>query len=87
MAELAADIKNAHPVTVTVNERPVALPNNHVTGLEVKQAAMAQSVSIQLDFVLSEELGEKRTRIVGDNDIVSVSDRSRFLAIAPDDNS
>jgi len=77
----------AHPVTVTVNERAVALPDNHVTGLEVKQAAIAQGVPIQLDFVLSEELGERRARIVGDAETITVSDHSRFLAIPPDDNS
>jgi hypothetical protein len=87
MAEPAMEATHPHPVTVTVNERPVALPTDHVTGLEIKQAAIAQSVPIQLDFVLSEELGDKHTRIVGDNDRVTVNDRSRFLAIAPDDNS
>ncbi len=76
-----------HPVTVTVNERPVALPTNDVTGLEIKQAAIAQGVPIQLDFVLSEELEQRRTRIIGNGDRIRVTERSRFLAIPPDDNS
>jgi hypothetical protein len=75
------------PVTVTVNGRPVTLPGHRVSGLQIKQAAVEQGVPIQLDFVLSEELGDHRTKIVGDTDIVSVLDRSRFVAIPPDDNS
>lgn len=77
----------AHPVTVTVNERPVALAEAKVTGLQIKEAAVSQGVPIQLDFVLSEELSERRTRIIGDAEAVHVSDRSKFLAIPPDDNS
>ena len=89
MAETRQDSPEtkAHPVTVTVNERPVALADDEVTGLQIKQAAVSQGVPIQLDFVLSEELGERRARIIGDAEAVHVSDRSRFLAIPPDDNS
>ena len=76
-----------HPITVQVNERPVALPTNHVTGLDIKNAAIAQAVPIQLDFVLSEELGGHKTRLIGDGDELTVNEHSRFLAIPPDDNS
>jgi len=44
-------------------------------------------VPIQLDFVLSEELGDRKSRVIGDNEEVPVNDRSRFIAVAPDDNS
>jgi len=74
-------------VTVTVNNHPVALASRRVSGLEIKQAAVDQHVPIQVDFVLSEELGDHRTKIIGNNDIVSVTDHSRFVAIPPDDNS
>jgi hypothetical protein len=87
MAEAVVSDTKANPVTVTLNERAVALPDNHVTGLEIKQAAIAQGVPIQVEFVLSEELGERKTRIVGDAETITVSDHSRFLAIPPDDNS
>jgi hypothetical protein len=74
-------------VTVTVNERPVNLHDDRVTGLEIKQAAIAQGVPIELDFLLTEELANGRARVVGDNDVVKVTRRSRFDAVAADDNS
>lgn len=76
-----------HLVTITVNEQPVEIPGPKTTGLEVKQAAIAQGVKIELGFVLSEELPNHRTRIVGDNDEVTINKKSRFVAVAPDDNS
>lgn len=76
-----------HVVTVTVNEKPVEIAGPKATGLEIKQAAMAQGVNIQLSFVLSEELPHRKTKIVGDNDEVTVNKNSKFVAVAPDDNS
>ena len=73
-------------VVIHVNERPVTVPHR-LTGLEIKEAAIAQGVPIQLDFVLSEELNDRRTKIIGDSDTVSVNEHSRFVAVAPDDNS
>jgi Multiubiquitin len=76
-----------HVVTVHVNERPVRLPTHDVTGLEIKQEAIAQGVPIQLDFILVEELEHGRTKTIGDTDPVHVTDHSRFLANDGDDNS
>jgi len=76
-----------HAVTVHVNERPVRLPTRRVTGLEVKEHAIAQGVPIQLDFILVEELEGGRTRTIGDGDHVHVTDRTQFLANDGDDNS
>jgi hypothetical protein len=76
-----------HIVTITVNEQPVTIAGPHVSGLEIKQAAISAGVQIQLDFVLSEELANGRTRVVGDGDIVTVNKNSRFDAVAGDDNS
>lgn len=76
-----------HTVTVHVNEKPVEVPAPKATGLEIKQAAMNAGLPVQLDFVLSEEEQNGTTRIVGDGDEVTVNKNSRFLAIAPDDNS
>ena len=76
-----------HLVTVAVNERPVELEGPKATGLEIKQAAIAQGVKIEVSFVLSEELPNRRTRIVGDTDEVTINKHSRFVAVAPDDNS
>jgi hypothetical protein len=78
---------NPHTVTVLVNEKPVNVPAPKVTGLEIKQAAMNAGLPVQLDFVLSEERPNGDTDIVGDEDEVTVNKNSKFLAIAPDDNS
>lgn len=74
-------------VTVHVNERPVRLLKKAVTGLEIKEAAIAQGVPIELDFILVEELGGDRTKTIGDNDLVHVTDKTQFLANSGDDNS
>lgn len=76
-----------HIVTITVNEHPVKIGGPKATGLQIKQAAIAQGVRIEIGFILSEELPNRRTRIVGDNDVVTINKNSRFVAVAPDDNS
>jgi hypothetical protein len=87
MAIHAETMTHTQTVEIHVNERPVRVVRPRVTGLEIKEAAIAQGVSIQLDFVLSEELGERRTKVIGDTDTVTVNKESRFLAIPNDDNS
>jgi hypothetical protein len=79
--------KGGHEVVITVNEKPVTVTGPKVTGLQIKEAAIAQGVQIGLDFQLSEELPNGRTRIVGDADSVTVNKNSRFDAVAGDDNS
>jgi hypothetical protein len=76
-----------HMVAVTVNEQPVKLKGHSATGMEIKAAAIAQGVAIQVNFVLQEELPNGMSRIVGDNDHVHLREHLRFTAIAPDDNS
>lgn len=79
--------KPEHIVVITVNEQPVTLKGHSATGTEIKAAAIAQSVAIQPNFVLQEELPNGTSRIVGDNDVVHLREHLRFTAIAPDDNS
>ncbi len=76
-----------HQVEILVNERKVKITGPRATGLQIKEAAIAQGVAIQLDFVLSEELGDRKSRVIGDSEDVPVNDHSRFIAVAPDDNS
>jgi hypothetical protein len=76
-----------HKVEIHVNERPVHVVGPRMTGHQIKEAAVQQGVAIQSDFVLSEEIGNRRTRVVGDDEIVTVNSQSRFIAVAPDDNS
>lgn len=74
-------------VEVLVNEHEVRLPDDKVTGREIKEHAIKQGVPIKLDFVLSEELPNGRTRIIGDRDTVHVTRCSKFHVVSPDDNS
>jgi hypothetical protein len=75
------------PVTVHVNTKPVRLDSHRATGLQIKQAAINQGVTIQLDFVLLELLGHNRTKEVRDNETITVTDKSEFDAIPNDDHS
>jgi Multiubiquitin len=74
-------------ITFLVNEKPVTIDKAKQTGLSIKQAAIAQGVQIQIDFVLSIERGGGKTELIGDGDEIKVRDGDRFLAIPNDDNS
>lgn len=88
MAMPAADQPHHQPlVQISVNKKPVNVAGPRVTGLQIKEAAIAQGVAIQPSFQLSEELGNRQRRIVGDNDVVTVHKGSKFFAVAGDDNS
>jgi len=89
---METDVRDAkggkeHLVTITVNEKPVEIEGPRAPGLAIRQAAIAQGVKIELSFVLSEELPNRKTKIVGDTDVVTLTKHSRFVAVAPDDNS
>lgn len=73
-------------VRVTVNRQPVELPAKRLTGLEVKQAAIAQGVAIEAGFQLSLKRGD-HYEVIGDTDTVEARRGEEFLAVAPDDNS
>lgn len=81
------DRERGHEVTVTVNNKPVTVTGPKITGMQIKEAAIAQGVQIELDFLLSEELPSGETRIVGDTDVVTINKHSKFTAVAGDDNS
>lgn len=74
-------------VTILVNEKKVVLDKEPQTGMSIKQAAIAQGVGIQTDFVLSLERGGGKTELIGDDETIKVHNGSRFLAIPNDDNS
>jgi hypothetical protein len=77
-----------HIVIITVNDDPVKIAGTKATGRQIKEAAIAQSVKIDLGFVLSVEKGNSgHTKVVGDDDEVAVHDGLKFIAVAPDDNS
>src|SRR5205085_2467787 len=73
LEEEAEELEAKRPIEVIVNDKyPVTLTGKKQTGLSIKQAAIKQHVPIQLDFVLSIELGGGKTEIVGDGQTVKV---------------
>lgn len=84
----AEDLENEKVIDVVFNEKyPVKIHGKNQTGLSLKEAAIAQKVPIQLDFVLSIERGGGKTDLIGDAEHIKVKEGDRFLAIPNDDNS
>lgn len=78
---------SVHATVITVNEQPVPIQGPRVTGMQIKEAAIAAGLPITVEFLLTEELANGRSRVVGDTDVVTVNKNSRFDAVAGDDNS
>lgn len=74
-------------IEIEVNGNEVKMPNKETTGLEIKETAIAQGVTIQINFVLQEELANGSSKVIGDSDRIRLNKNSSFTAIAPDDNS
>jgi len=77
----------SHGVEVQVNGKVVVLDNHRVTGLEIKEAAVAKGVIPDVGFQLSEERQNGELVVVRDDQVITITKHSRFLAVAPDDNS
>jgi hypothetical protein len=73
-------------IGVVVNRRPVKLHGAHQTGMTIKQAAIAQAVPIQPDFLLSRK-ENKKYRPIGDDETIRVHAGDDFRALDGDDNS
>jgi hypothetical protein len=78
---------HVHDIEIHVNERPVHLTGHRHTGLEIKQAAIAQHVRIELDFLLYLEGPEGQTKHIDDAEEVTITDKTHFAAVPDDDNS
>ena len=76
-----------HKLQIFVNGKPVVIQEKELTGRQIKEAAIAQHVKIQLDFVLFEDLSNGKQVIVKDDQIVKLHEHQRFEAITNDDNS
>ncbi len=75
-------------ITVKVNNRPVEFTKRKVTGLEFKQAAIAQKVPIDLGFVLYRVNADGGLGAsIGDADMVVLKECDEFRCVATDDNS
>ena len=80
------DNKEEKTITVKVNGNPVAFTEHKVTGLQIKEAAINQGVSIQLDFNLF-EVKNGRLNPIADDNKVNLHKDQEFRAVTPDDNS
>jgi Multiubiquitin len=81
------DKADMHEIRVTVNGQFVVLTSREVTGLQVKEAAIAAGIPIQLDFVLSEVRPSGEQKIIPDDREITVKSGDEFWAIPGDDNS
>lgn len=86
MTEHAAASKVRPEAKILVNKKSVTVSGPNATGLTIKEAAIAFTVEIELDFQLALVKNKKR-RIIGDDEVVRVEDGTEFVATAPDDNS
>lgn len=85
MAEAA---KPPKAIPITVNTKQVEMTSLQATGLEIKQAAIAQGVQIQPDFLLSVRLENGGSKNIADNKTVTLTKKHRaFTAVDGDDNS
>jgi hypothetical protein len=89
IVSIAADeiVQHHRLVDIVVNQHSVRIEGPEATGLQIKEAAIAQDVNIQISFQLSEKLGDHRTKVIGNTDTVTVHEGAVFVAVADDDNS
>src|ERR1700730_9920483 len=82
---MSAEVQKGEPaasvlrgeIEITVNFKPVRLHERKVTGLEIKEAAIAQGVNIKPDFVLFEDKGQGQRKVIGDQDEVHIHPGSK----------
>jgi Multiubiquitin len=83
----AEEIQLHRLVDIIINKHAVRIEGPRATGLQIKEAAIAQGVKIQISFQLSEKLGDHKARVIGDTDTVTLHEGEVFVAVADDDNS
>jgi hypothetical protein len=78
-----------HEHRVQMNYRPLTLRGRELTGLQVKEQAIAAGIpNIGLNFHLTvERAGKDLEHTIGDDDGWVVHDGDCFTAVTPDDNS
>jgi Multiubiquitin len=76
-----------HVVDIIVNKKSVEMDTKRATGLQIKQAAIAQGVQIEPDFQLFRLLGGGQRKLIGDTDEIELHQGEEFAATAGDDNS
>lgn len=78
---------HTHEIEIHVNERPVHLTGHRHTGLQIKEAAIAQHVKIERNFLLYLLRHHEPNKQIEDDEEVTITPESCFHAIADDDNS
>jgi len=78
-----------HDHDVEMNYRPLTLHGQRLTGLQIKEQAIAAGIPhIQPNFHLTvERAGHDAEHTVGDDEEWTVHDGDCFTAVKPDDNS
>ena len=71
-------------VEVAVNDKAVVLDGAEQTGASVKKAAIEQGVKIGEGFLLVIELGDGKSKLVGDEEKIAVRAGERFVAVEND---
>ena len=71
-------------VEVSVNEKSVVLDSAEQTGASVKKAAIEQGVKIAAGLVLIIELGDGKSKLVGDDEKIAVRPGEPFVAVEKD---
>jgi len=79
--------EHAHGVTVEVNRTKIILATHRITGLELKQAAIDQGATLEIDFQLWRITGEHSRVQVPNDEELELHDGECFAANAPDDNA
>jgi|ERR1043166_275049 hypothetical protein len=75
-------------ITVKVNNQPVTLHKRRVTGLEIKETAIAQGVAISKDGVLYAMKPDGGLgAVIRDDEKVTLRPCEEFRCVTPDDNS
>ena len=71
---------------ITINEKPVKIARERVTGAQIKAAAIEQGVQIHPDYNLWEELPDGNVREIYDTAEVDLREYRRFTAVPPGDH-
>ena len=74
-------------IIISVNEHQVTVVGEQQTGRSIKSAACEAGVEIDLDFVVLVEGSPEDTKVIRDDESVSVTTDTRVRAIRNDDNS
>lgn len=75
------------PLLIEVNNNEVKIDGPAATGLQIKQAAIAEGVKIELDFHLTVLRDDGKEDPVGDDEPIELHRGQKFFAISGDDNS